>query len=160
MPHGYKHANLKNMPLKDAEDLIQACLDYFSKNLNDFKPEEAIFSFPYNASSPELEDWISDKIMAFRTGGLPKINPMPHRSQKRLTCIGGGPGNIEEDLEQEIKALMELPSGWLIYNTHGLNDEGYGPMSSEFLDRLLNRLVSVDSVSILPMGKALAGVIK
>lgn len=160
MPHGYKHANLKNMPLKDAQDLIQACLDYFAKNLNDFKPERAIFSFPYNDSSPELEDWISDKVMAFRTGAPPVINPMPYKGQFRLTCVGGGPDSIEEDLEQKIKALLELPSGWLIYNTHGLNGEGYGPMRSEFLDRLLNRLVSIDSASILPMGKALAGVIK
>ena len=53
-PHGYKHANKRNMPLEDAKDLILACLDYFSKNLNDFQPEKTVFSFPYNASTPEL----------------------------------------------------------------------------------------------------------
>lgn len=35
---------------------------------------------------------------------------------------------------------QDLLSGWLIYNAHGLDDEGWGPMSSVFLDELLDRL--------------------
>ena len=157
MPHGYKHANKAQMPLQDAKDLIKLCLDYFSEHLNDFKPREAIFNFPYNASTPELETWLSDEVMAFRTGG-PGVNPLPYKGQKKLTCSAFGPGSTEAYLEQEIKALLELPSGWLIYNTHGLNGEGWGPMSSDFLDRLLDKLTSINSVAILPAGKALAAI--
>jgi peptidoglycan/xylan/chitin deacetylase (PgdA/CDA1 family) len=157
MPHGYRHANKANMPLKDAQDLIQLCLDYFSDNLKGFKSEEAVFNMPYNASTPELEEWLSKRVLAFRTGG-DGINAMPHKGQRKLTCTAHGPGSTEEHLEQQIKTLLELPEGWLIYNVHGLNDEGWGPMRSEFLDRLLDRLVSIDSVALLPAGKALAAV--
>ena len=155
MPHGYKHANKTQIPIEEAKDLVKRCLDYFLINLKGFKTEEAVFNMPYNASTPGLEAWLSGQVKAFRTGG-PGINPLPYKGQKKLTCSAFGPGNTEEYLEKEIDALLKLPSGWLIYNTHGLNGEGWGPMTSDFLNRLLGRLISIDSVAILPAGKALS----
>jgi peptidoglycan/xylan/chitin deacetylase (PgdA/CDA1 family) len=159
MLHGYKHANKTKMPLEEAKDLVKKCLEYFSKNLDGFKADEAIFNMPYNASTPELETWLADQVKAFRTGG-PGINPLPYKGQKKLTCSAFGPGSTEEYLEKEIDALLKLPSGWLIYNTHGLNGEGWGPMTSDFLDRLLGRLTLIDTVAILPAGKALSAIEK
>jgi peptidoglycan/xylan/chitin deacetylase (PgdA/CDA1 family) len=159
MPHGYKHANKAKLPLDEARELIKRCLDYFSKNLDGFKAEEAIFNMPYNASTPELEEWLTGQVMAFRTGG-PGINPLPYRGQKKLTCSAFGPGSTEEYLEKEIETLLKLPSGWLIYNTHGLNGEGWGPMTSFFLDRLLGKLTAIDSVAVLPAGRALSTILK
>src|SRR5262245_52149255 len=94
MPHGYKHANKANLPLKEAQDLITACLEYFTKNLKGFKSEAAVFNMPYNASTPELEEWLATQVMAFRTAG-PGVNSMPHKGQKKLTCSAFGPGNTE-----------------------------------------------------------------
>ena len=157
MPHGYKHANKTTMPLQDAKNLIMSCLDYFSKNLKGLKAGEAIFNMPYNASSPELEAWLGTQVMAFRTGGA-TINAMPHKGQKKLTCGAFGPGSCEEHLDGQIKMLLDLPAGWLIYNLHGLDGEGYGPVRADYLDRLLARLIAIDSVSVLPAGKALMAV--
>ena len=159
MPHGYRHANKTTMPLQEAKDLITRCLDYFSKHLDGFRSGEAIFNMPYNASTPELETWLPEQVLAFRTGG-PGINLVPHKGQKKLTCSAFGPGSTEKHLEQEIDALLKQPSGWLIYNTHGLNGEGWGPMSSDFLDRLLARLKAIDSVAIVPAGVALLSAMK
>ena len=61
--------------------------------------------------------------MAFRTGG-PAINALPHRGQSKLTCTSFGPENIDAHLIGEIDKLLAQPSGWFIYNTHGLDDEG------------------------------------
>jgi hypothetical protein len=154
MPHGYKHANKANMPLPEAKDLILKCLDYFSNNLKGFKADEAIFNMPYLASTPELETWLGTQVMAYRTGGG-SINAMPHKGQKKLTCGGFGPGNCEEHLDRQIKALLDLPEGWFIYNLHGLDDEGYGPVRADYLDRLLARLIEIDSVSVMPTGKVM-----
>lgn len=154
MPHGYKHANKTAMPLEKAQDLIRSCLDYFTEHLKDFSAEKAVFNMPYNASNPPLEAWLAEQVLAFRTGG-PVINPMPYKGQKKLTCGAFGPGNTEAHLELQIKKLLELPEGWLIYNVHGLDGEGWGPMRSEYLDRLLDRLVAIDSVRVLPAGVAL-----
>lgn len=154
MMHGYKHAHKNEIPFEEGRDLVLKCIDYFSENLLGFKPSESIFNFPFNASTPQLEEWLPAQVKAFRTGG-PPINPLPHKGQSKLTCTSFGPGNIENHLDQEIEKLLKQPSGWLIYNTHGLDEEGWGPMSSDYLDKLLGRLVQIKSVKIIPAGKAL-----
>ena len=37
-----------------------------------------------------------------------------------------------------------------------LDDEGWGPMRASFLERLLDRLLAIDTVEIVPVGRALA----
>jgi peptidoglycan/xylan/chitin deacetylase (PgdA/CDA1 family) len=155
MPHSYKHADKSAMPFNQAKDLILRCLDYFSKELRGFEPKEAVFNFPYNRSTPELEAWLPTQVRAFRTGGG-GINPLPHKNQVKLTCTGFGPGNCENHLETEIEKLLARDSGWLVYNAHGLDDEGWGPIRSFFLEKLLERLLAIDSVKILPAAKALS----
>ncbi len=154
MMHGYKHCHLNALPFEEAKDLILRCIYIFSKELKDFEPKESIFNFPYNSSTPELEAWLPLQVKAFRTGGG-GINPLPYKGQVKLTCTGSGPTNCEERLDTEIKKLLALPFGWLIFNAHGLNGEGYGPMRAEFLDKLLSRLEVIDSVAILTIGQAL-----
>jgi len=154
MPHGYKHANKQRLPFAEAKDLIGRCLDIFSKELKGFDPQEAIFSFPYNASTPELEAWLPTVVRAFRTGG-PGLNPLPHAGQTKLTCTAFGPDNCERHLDEQIELLLAQPDGWLIYNTHGLDDEGWGPIGSVYLERLLERLTHIQTVQVLPMGQAL-----
>ena len=53
--------------------------------------------------------------------------------------------------------LLARESGWLIFNTHGLDDEGWGPVRAVYLEKLLDRLGGVESVAVLPAGRALAG---
>lgn len=157
MMHGYRHANLSQLPLEEAQKLIALCIEFFSVSLANFKTQNAVFNFPYNDSTPELEEWLAPHVRAFRTRGNP-INPLPHAGQKRLTCISFGPGNAEADIEAKIEELLQQESGWLIYNTHGLDNEGWGPVRAEWLDQLLGRLTAIESVEIVPVGRALAAV--
>jgi peptidoglycan/xylan/chitin deacetylase (PgdA/CDA1 family) len=154
MPHGYKHADKAAMPFSQAKELILRCLDYFSRELKGFDRTEAVFNFPYNSSTPELEAWLPTVVRAFRTGGG-GINPLPYKGQVKLTCTGFGPGNSEQHLNNEIEKLLAQDSGWLVYNLHGLDDEGWGPVRSSYLEELLERLLAIDSVVIMPAGKAL-----
>ncbi len=154
MPHTYKHANLQQLPLSESQDLIRRCLDVFSKELKDFDSKQAVYNFAYNASTPELEEWLAAQVRAFRTGGG-AINPLPHKGQVKLTCTSFGPGNCEAAIDREIEKLLRQDSGWLIFNTHGLDDEGWGPIRGTYLDSLLDRLVEIESVDILPAGRAL-----
>jgi hypothetical protein len=43
-----------------------------------------------------------------------------------------------------------------VFNTHGLDDEGWGPVRATYLERLLERLLALPTVEILPAGRALA----
>ena len=155
MPHGYRHANKASLPPAEAKDLILKCLDVFAKELKGFDRKEAVFNFPYNASTPELEAWLATQVKAFRTGGA-AVNPWPGKGEARLTCRSAGPENAEPAVDREVERLLAMDRGWLIFNLHGLDDEGWGPVGATYLDKLLERLSTVQSVDILPAGRALA----
>lgn len=153
--HGYKHEHHNEISFNEAKDAISKCIDYFSKNLKGFNAKKSVFNFPFNASTPELEDWLTTQEIVFRTGG-PSINALPHKEQFKLTCSAYGPENGEKELDAEIEKLLAQPSGWLIVNTHGLDDEGWGPIRSQYLDDLLKKLTAIKTVEVIPAGKALA----
>jgi len=127
----------------------------FAEKLSGFDSKQAVFNFPYNASTPELERWMPTQVRAFRTGGG-AINPWPRRGQEKLTCTSSGPGNCDAAIDRELGRLLARPSGWLVFNTHGLDDEGWGPIRATYLERLLERLLALPTVEILPAGLALA----
>lgn len=154
MPHGYNHTDKTTIPLAEAQALILRCLEVFDDRLHGFDRRNAVFNFPYNASSPALEAWLPTVVRAFRTAG-PGVNPLPRHSPARLTSNAFGPHNCEHHLDAMIDQLLAGPEGWLIYNTHGLDDEGWGPIRSDYLNRLLARLTAIDSVRILPTIQAL-----
>ena len=154
MPHSYRHANLTEMPLEEAKLLVNRCIDVFDEELEGFTARESVFNLPYNASTPELEEWLRLKFRAIRTHG-DHVNPLPYKGIFRLGCTSFGPDNIDSHLDATINKFLEGPSGWLIYNTHGLDDEGWGPVSSGFLDELLDRLNGLDNVNVIPVIPAL-----
>lgn len=154
MPHGLLHHNLAEMPFPEAQRSILRCLEVFSLELAGFNPRESVYNFAYNASTPEIEAWLPTVVCAYRTGGG-GINPLPHPGLVRLTTTSYGPENCEHHLEAAIEALLARPEGWLIYNTHGLDDEGWGPIGASYLEKLLQRLIKIDSVQILPVYRAL-----
>jgi hypothetical protein len=154
MPHGLAHANKANVPLKVGRRLIETCLEIFARDLDGFDASRAVFAFPYNASTPELEDWLVGVVRGFRTGGEP-IMPLPQPGQSRISCTSFGPDPCDEHLERAVDELLARPSGWLCYNVHGLDGEGWGPLSAVTLERLLERLVAC-GVHVLPGRAALA----
>jgi peptidoglycan/xylan/chitin deacetylase (PgdA/CDA1 family) len=111
--------------------------------------------FPEAGYLNELERWLPTQVRAFRTG-FTAISPLPHPGQVKLTCSSFGPGNAEAAIDREIANLLARESGWLIFNTHGLDEEGWGPIRASYLERLLERLLAIDTVETLPAGRALA----
>jgi peptidoglycan/xylan/chitin deacetylase (PgdA/CDA1 family) len=154
MPHGYQHAHLAGLPLEQARDLIRSCLDLFSKELRGFDPKKAVFNFPYNQSSPELEEWLPSVVMAYRTtGGV--LNPIPTPDTVKITTGGWGPDSAEKDVDRNVEKLLAQTAGWMVYNLHGLDEEGWGPVRPGYLEKLLGRLREIESVRILPTARAL-----
>lgn len=155
MPHGLIHHNLAQMPFPEAQRSITRCLEVFVQELEGFQAKDAVYNFAYNASTPDIEAWLPTVVRAFRTGG-DAINPLPHPGLVRLTTSGYGPKNCEAHLEDHLRRLLAGPFGWLIYNTHGLDDEGWGPIRAKYLEDLLERLSNTDGVAVMPVGKALS----
>ena len=154
MIHGYQHALLSRLPLEEAKGLVLKSLDLFSRELRGFDPTKAVFNFPYNSSSPALEEWLPSVVMAFRTRG-DSLNPIPGPNTRKITTGSFGPGNAEKDVDETVEKLLVHPKGWMVYNLHGLDDEGWGPVRPAYLENLLGRLTRMESVRILPTGRAL-----
>ncbi|MDX1932172.1 MAG: polysaccharide deacetylase family protein [Capsulimonadales bacterium] len=146
-PHGYDHTNKTSLPTERAQDSILQCLEEFQAHLHGFDPAQAIFAFPYNASTPELEAWLPTVVRAFRTGHT-ALNPLPSAGTVRLTT--GGWEDAEPWLDRCTEDLLALNEGWLIYCAHGLDGEGWGPLRHDYLERLLERLVATENLEILP----------
>jgi len=154
MPHGYRHAHLASLPLAEAKELILRSLEVFAKELRGFDAKKAVFNFPYNQSSAELEEWLPSVVMAYRTKGE-ILNPVPGPNTVKVTTGGWGPDNAEKDVDESVEKLLAQPTGWMVYNLHGLDEEGWGPIRPSYLEKLLGRLRERDSVRILPTGRAL-----
>jgi len=162
MPHSWQHADLSQMPFEEAKELILKCLDYFDQNLDGFNTSKAVYNFAYNASTSELLDFVLTKVRAARTGGWDilgnerKANSFPKEGGPlQLGCWSFGPDNADAWVESEVNAFLESDGGWLILNLHGLDEEGWGPVSSSYLDKLLKRLVDIEFLEVLPVGMAL-----
>ncbi len=147
-PHGVDHTNKAQIPLADAQERILRCMDIFSRKLEGFDPRQTIFAFPYNASTPQLEAWPPGVVRAFRTGHAPWINPLPGPGAVKITTSGWE--DAETWFENTLEELLALEDAWLVYNVHGLDGEGWGPLRSEFLERKLEQLLSRGDVRILP----------
>jgi peptidoglycan/xylan/chitin deacetylase (PgdA/CDA1 family) len=156
MPHSWQHLNLARQPVDKAKMLISKCLDYFAEHLNGYENKNAVFNFPFNASTPELEAFLLAKVRAVRTRGDGTFNAIPDtQDPMRLQCISMGPGNIDDWVENQVNTFLKSNGGWLILNTHGLDDEGWGPMRTTFFAQLLKKLVKINSLEIVPTGKVL-----
>ncbi|TAE34718.1 MAG: hypothetical protein EAY66_10360 [Sphingobacteriales bacterium] len=163
MPHSWDHKNLTEIPLDEAKENLDTCLDYFEKNLIGYKPEKAIYNFAYNASNQELDEYALKRVRAIRTGGWLVFRdtkyhdiPSPKSNRLRLGCRSYGPDICDAHIESEIQDFLSGKGGWLILNLHGLDQEGWGPLSTSYLDSLLKRLVKVKNLDILPAGEVLS----
>ena len=162
MPHTWEHLNLTKIPLSQAKTNIDKCLGYFEKHLDGYKAESAVYNYAFNASNDELDAFVMQRVRAARTGGWllmkneEKTNPIPTGAKPvRLGCWADGPGLCDNYLEQGIKDFLAGPGGWLIFNLHGFDNEGWGPVSTKYYDNLLKRLVDIKHLAILPAGEVL-----
>lgn len=156
MPHSYQHTGLDTVSLEEGKTLIRKCLDVFAQELNGFDARKAVYNFAYNAFTPAIEEWMKTQVRAIRgDGGGDGINPLPCKGMFRLNCTTYGGDNIDEALKNKINRFLEGPPGWFVFNSHGVDDEGWGPISSKYLDELLCRLSAMENVLVLPSGAAL-----
>jgi len=156
MPHSWDHSHIAKMPLEEAKADIERGLKYFEENLEGYKSSEAVYNFAYNESTTELEQFALSKVRAIRTGADSAINPIPVSSGPvKLGCWSFGPENADKWVEEQVTKFLASPGGWLVLNLHGLDEEGWGPVSSRYLDDLLKRLIETDSIEVLPAGVVL-----
>lgn len=153
MTHTFNHVNLTTIPLDEAKRDIDRCIAEFQKNLRGFSAKDSVYNFACNASNPELDAYCLSKFLVVRTQGDTPVNPIPTvRKPVRIGCWSNGPKNCDDFFESTLNDFLASPGGWFVFNTHGLDEEGWGPMSSRYLHQLLAKLVRMEHVEVLPAG--------
>lgn len=155
MPHSWKHSNLTRLDPDESKELITKCINYFNENLVGFSPSKAVFNFPFNASNEGLDQHALTLVRAVRTRGNGPVNPMPSKNTHVLGCTSNGPGNNDDWLEVAVNKFLAQDGGWLIFNLHGLENEGWGPVSVDYFSSLLKRLVQIKNLDVIPVGMVL-----
>jgi len=161
MPHSWTHLDKTKIPVEDAKELIIKCLDYFETHLEGYRSSHAVYNFPFNSSNEELDQFTLTRVKAIRTGGWlvlkeNQVNPVPGPNQtRRLGCWSKGPENIDQWVEMQVNTFLSGQGGWLILNLHGLDGEGWGPVSAEYLHGLLQRLITIKNLELLPAGEVM-----
>jgi len=156
MPHSYQHTGLDTVSFDEGKTLILKCLEVFAKELDGFDAKKAVYNFAYNAFTPEIEEWIKTQVRAIRDDcGGSGYNPFPYKGMFKLKGTTYGGDNIDKALEEKINRFLEGPPGWFVFNSHGVDEEGWGPISSGYLDELLCRLSAMENVLVMPSGLAL-----
>jgi len=62
-------------------------------------------------------------------------NPIPTNTEPiRIGCWADGPGLCNNYVERAVNDFLASPGGWLIFNLHGFDDEGWGPISTTYYD--------------------------
>jgi len=156
MPHSWDHSHIARISLDEAKADIEKGLKYFEDNLEGYNAKDAVYNFAYNESTPELEQFALTKVRAIRTQGDTAWNPIPTSPARvRLGCWSFGPDNADKWVEEQVTNFLASSGGWLILNLHGLDAEGWGPVSSVYLDGLLNRMIATEYLEVLPAGEVL-----
>ena len=72
-----------------------------------------------------------------------------------LGCESHGPDLSDDWIEEKVNRFLAGPGGWMILNLHGLDNEGWGPLSTDYFISLLERLIIINRLEVIPVGKAL-----
>lgn len=146
-PHGYEHNNFTQMPYDQAISEIEKSIEIFSNYLYGFSMKDMIYTLPFNASNKALEEYFYTNNIRFRTHGS-YINNLPTKNTLKLTTNGGQ--NAEELFDIYLSELYKVKEGWLFYNVHGLDGEGFGPMRASFVEEKLKEILDRDDIELLP----------
>jgi hypothetical protein len=150
-PHGYDHTDLSQIPHEEAVAKIDACLHVFEEKLSGFVTSRSIYHFTYNRSTPALESYLLKKVGAIRTnqdGNVnEEMNSMKDIVNRIFSCIWHGPDPCNAHLIETLgRAELKQPY-LLMYMLHGLDGEGWGPLDSDILEKVLDIILQSDSMT-------------
>ena len=155
-PHSWSHRNHAAMPYVQAQAEVDKSLEAFERELKGFRRADAVYMFPYNRGGPEIESYVLEQCRAFRVGGEP-MNPLPSRSLQRLGSVTSNSGVCDAEVSYWVNEWQNREPAWLLFSAHGLNQEGWGPMTPGGLQRILERVKKLPDAAIVTPSAALRG---
>jgi len=149
-PHGYTHANLRNVTHEEGVQLVDRALKSFEDNLEGFKAKDCIYCFTYNLSTPRLVEYLLPKVRAVRHGGSAFLTDADLKARVWHSTTFG-PEDPAGDFEKHLDRAKEIEAKALFYVPHGIDGEYWGAMKLESLRRILDRIVNGEDFEYWPL---------
>ncbi|WP_411847640.1 polysaccharide deacetylase family protein [Roseibacillus persicicus] len=160
-PHGYDHSDLSALSFPEATRKIDQCLQYFEDHLENFDPSLTTYPLTYNRSTPEIEDYLLERVRAIRTcgkKGLPTsgLNHVTDFQRRTFTSAWHGPDFCDTHLLDHLKKAESSDAPLFLYMLHGLDAEGWGPLRQEGLLNALDYIAESSSLFYAPLDQITA----
>ena len=142
--HSMTHPALPNVPA----DLVRRELLYSKRRIMNRLgiPGPLTFGFPYNQSSPEVKKQVEKYYLAARVGGHGINIPgeIDFYNVSSWWPLAHTP--LEETLDKIREAKAK--NAWLVIGLHGMDDEGWHPISTVRMDRILQFLANDETCHV------------
>lgn len=141
--HTLTHPALPTIPLEDARREIVESKAILCEKLGIEEP--FTFGFPYNQPSPEVLEIVSEHYLAARVGG--KIfNETP--AALDMHQVQSWWPYSDTPLDEILAKIDEARQKgcWLVIGLHGMNDEGWHPITPEKFEAVCEYLAADDEI--------------
>ncbi|WP_077034372.1 polysaccharide deacetylase family protein [Pelomonas sp. KK5] len=140
--HGLMHERYDELGIEAARASVLRALAAMEARLPGFRRRDAVFHVPYLSAPDELVRWLGeDQSLAVRLG--PAAAGFNRWSELRrgavINCVCFGPEGVGESLAARLQQFsQQAEDGWLVLVLHGVDGEGWGPVTRAQLERLLD----------------------
>ncbi len=150
-PHGLIHERYEDMSLADAQASVLSALDIMEAELPGFERRRSVFHVPYLSAPPALVEWLGSQSLGVRLAlGGNGLNRWPAlRSGGAVDSVCCGPDGVAEALSGRLREFARQ-DGWLVLVMHGVDGEGWRPVSRAALERLLDEAVATGAEIVPP----------
>ena len=157
-PHGWAHERLDGAPHVEVVSGLQRTLEHFAAELPGFCARESLFHAAYLSAPPQVRTWLQANTLGVRLslGGGGMNRPEAARAAGLVDCVTFGPGPADGPALAAAERLIAGGPNWLVLVLHGLDGEGWGPITQIGLERLLDQLQDA-KVVIAPPNRVLSG---
>lgn len=142
--HTCTHPALPTIGPKDALREITESKQILIQELGIQEP--VTFAYPYNQPSPEVTKMVGLHYLSARIGGKP-LNEIGSTNLQAVSSWWPLSDTPLEEITAKIDAA-KAKGDWLVIGLHGMNDEGWNPITPEKFEGVCKYLAADDTIGV------------
>lgn len=151
-PHGLRHERYDDMSLPDTQVSVLHALQIMEAELPGFERSRSVFHVPYASAPPTTVDWLATQSLGVRLTrkghGLNRWADLHPGGLVNSICFG--PDEVDAAALARLRDFKADGDGWLVLALHGVDGEGWGPVSRHALERLIDEALAMGAEVVPP----------
>jgi peptidoglycan/xylan/chitin deacetylase (PgdA/CDA1 family) len=141
--HGLIHERYDEIDLPATQSSVIAALDILKREIPTFDSNRSVFHVPYLSAPAQTVEWLATRSLGVRLDtGKSGLTPWEDvRPGCVIDCLCYGPENVGQSMLSRIREFR-AQEGWLVLVMHGVDGEGWGPVSRVELEQILDAAIA------------------